>query len=458
MRIDNKIMAVAYLLMSAVLLFYYCSIPPSPDQSIFDYMAWLAANGAPHYSGAFDMTWPGQLIVHDIGLALFGVHPWTSRATDFLYLQLGVFGLWMFARNSGRKRAATLILFTYPLMYVTSGGWMAGHRDITGMHLLIVSAALLTSGRPFLAGLAQGYAVATRPTYLLFMAWSGLDEVMKSRIRPALALSAGLSCVVVFFVALGAITGTIGDWWAQGVEFVVDVYPVAESRARLPGLFVKAVSENWSWLAATALIGAALWLFEDRASRPVRLFFGLAVTAIISFVVQNKGFAYHLGGLIPLMVLATCIGVDIAIGRPQKIHRIGAVALVGLFALGLTMRASNAIRHFQPNKADRIASIIRAESSPGEKAMQFGWDYDVMFQAQRPSPTKYINAPAMGLIKNEDIEYRIWLDRFAADLTKTRFLLIGRKMRPSLAREIVLAKARTCSVRDRSEDTILFRC
>src|SRR4051812_30984108 len=65
---------VLFLAIAAVCGLYYCSIPPSPDQSAFDYMAWQGLQGVPWYTGSFDTTWPGSLVIHEIGIRLFGVH------------------------------------------------------------------------------------------------------------------------------------------------------------------------------------------------------------------------------------------------------------------------------------------------------------------------------------------------------------------------------------------------
>src|SRR3982751_3344802 len=126
--------------MNLVALAIYIRILPSPDQYFFEYMAWLHLQGAPFYKGLFDMTWPGELFLHDAYIRIFGVHSWTARAGDFLLLQPAVLAIFEFLRRAGFPRAAVAAALLYPIIYVTSGGWMAGHRDFIATHFIIAAA------------------------------------------------------------------------------------------------------------------------------------------------------------------------------------------------------------------------------------------------------------------------------------------------------------------------------
>ena len=64
---------VAFLLLytavSVACGLYYCSIAPSPDQSLYDYIAWQGIKGIPWYTGSFDVSWPGPFLIEDLGSA-----------------------------------------------------------------------------------------------------------------------------------------------------------------------------------------------------------------------------------------------------------------------------------------------------------------------------------------------------------------------------------------------------
>jgi len=92
------------------------------------------------------MNWPGAMWLHELGLRVFGVHPWTWRLTDFLFLLgFSVAGAGFLAAN-GWRRASVTFLFLYPPLYITAGSWMAGQRDIIGAGFLLVACALAVPG------------------------------------------------------------------------------------------------------------------------------------------------------------------------------------------------------------------------------------------------------------------------------------------------------------------------
>src|SRR6266700_4776577 len=97
---------LSYLAISVLCGLYYCSLSPSPDQSIFDYIAWQGLHGVQWYVGSFDFTWPGSLVIHETGIRLLGVHRWTARLTDFFLLPLAILSMYLFLRSAGLKAAA----------------------------------------------------------------------------------------------------------------------------------------------------------------------------------------------------------------------------------------------------------------------------------------------------------------------------------------------------------------
>ena len=72
-------------------------------------------------------------------------------------MQPAIVGMYFFLRSAGLRFAAAAIALAYPVIYVTSGGWQAGHRDIVGMQFLIAaSAVLLTSKASWRGGFLAG--------------------------------------------------------------------------------------------------------------------------------------------------------------------------------------------------------------------------------------------------------------------------------------------------------------
>lgn len=448
--------AGSYLAISVLCGLYYCSVSPSPDQSIFDYIAWQGLHGIQWYVGSFDFTWPGSLVIHETGIRLLGVHRWTARLTDFFLLQLAILSMYLFLRSAGLKAAAVGTALAYPIIYVTSGAWMAGHRDIVAMHVLICSATILVAYRGndrlkfFLAGFAIGYAVMIRPTYLSFLPFAFVAVFFdkgRSNVKLAFTMIAALGTgVLVFptiFLIAGFITGTFNAWLTD-TRFVFNVYPAPLPRYRLFYGFLEDLRIYFAWLAVAGTASAIFWLTTSSARRHAMLLFGMTLTSVISFVAQNKGFGYHLGGLIPVFTMSALGGIELAFESKEyrltvlTVLRAMAVAILCVFAIGLERRTQNNLVPYVRSVAvtgewapddieattEQAVSIVSRESNPHDYFFQWGWNYDVGFRSQRLAASRYLNTPAFSLIRSDDATYRSWLETFDRDLSEKRPLFV----------------------------------
>ena len=64
---SRRLLFVAVLLwlaMTPPLVLFYASIPPNPDQALFDYIGWISWQGGSYYSDAFEINWPAVFFVH----------------------------------------------------------------------------------------------------------------------------------------------------------------------------------------------------------------------------------------------------------------------------------------------------------------------------------------------------------------------------------------------------------
>ena len=451
----------AYLAVSAVALAIYIRIVPSPDQWFFDYLAWLHLQGAPFYKGLFDMTWPGELFLHDFYLRLFGVHSWTARAGDFLILQPAVLAIFEFLRRAGFPRAAVAAALVYPIIYVTSGGWMAGHRDFIATHFVIGAAIFALPSvrpgawRPLLAGVLIGCATMMRPTFLAFVMmfplalqqWRGAARWPNALVTQGLLFGLGLVTPIVFFIIYALATGTLHDWYVDSFRFVVDVYPVPEGRGRLPRLAAGVIVSMMWWLAIAAAIGAAFWMFLGRSKTGLALVAAMLATILLSYVVQNKGFGYHLAGLIPTFLILGCAGADAAFELPLRtapLRNGAALLLAALLTLGTGLRLDHARpvapdwgrqdqgRALTLSDSQALADIVRTESAETDKILIWGWEFQVGTFAERQSATRFVNTMAARLIRPGQPIFGSWLDEFDRELRDQppKFILVDQTVIP----------------------------
>lgn len=455
-----------WLASAPVLCLLWLKVEPSPDQAQFDYMAWMATQGMPFYSGSFDMNWPGAMLLHLAALRLFGPAPWAWHLADFLLMQGVAIAAAALLWRAGFRLAPFVALALYPPVYVTAGGWMAGQRDIIATGLSVMACcAMLAPARRELAGLAcagmlVGAAVMVRPTYLSVLAGLLIIEALpRAWIRwprrhgtaaRLAAPAAGFALVVLAIVLWALAVGNLDDWYRQSVLFTAQVYadeaPMAMGRTLLV-LF----GRWWHWMTLCGLAGLALWITRDRGLRyPLMLVLGLAGAVLLSFFAQGKGFGYHLAGFLPLLVMLTAVALDrLAAARRDASgprHRAMAggalVAMTALVVAGIGAKLAGDAhlladlrgRGIAPvtggfdisaQDQDRLVQIIRTGSTPDERMVQYGTAHQIPYLAQRLPAHRFIT-PAVELMQPDFPLYDAWMAeiRDGLETHRPRFVLI----------------------------------
>jgi hypothetical protein len=451
LRASSFILLTLYLLVSIFCGFYYCSVPPSPDQSIYDFIGWAGLHGATWYVGTFDVTWPGILFLSEVAIRVFGVHPWTSRLFDYLLLQPSVLAIYFLMVAMGRPRSAILACLSYPIIYVTSGAWMAGQRDLIAMHFLIMSSAILVSKRGStpvkmgLVGSLVAFATLLRPTYLLFLPCSIISSCV--RIRPTLSraslltASAGVcGAVVVFgiFIVTGLTSGAFYGW-LDAIQLVLsDVYQSQTTRWLLLEPFLQFFRIYIAWLSFATLLALFVAAFQRTKLFPLTLTLEMIATSAISFFVQNKGFGYHLGGMIPLLSILAFGGLEpLMSAHPRHSPRLALLIPVFL-ALTIAGGLAGRIRHNftqewpKPADSDKLALIVAAETCGADLVYQWGNLTSFLFYSQRLSPTRFIATPIFSGIRSDNKKFSNWLVDFDQDLSqnKASFILVDKTATP----------------------------
>ncbi len=442
-------LVLLWLVSAPVLCILYLKIEPSPDQAQFDYMAWLATQGRPFYAYSFDMNWPGAMLLHEAAIRLFGPTAWAWHLLDFMLTELATMAAALFLWRAGFRLAPWIVLVLYPPLYVTAGAWMAGQRDIVAMGLLIVAccAMLAPPRRERLALLGAGALVACavliRPTYLSVLAGLMILETLpRGWLRQPrrhgvlvrlLALVAGFSAVILAVLGWAVAVGNLDDWYRQSVLFSLQVY-AGEPPMNLVQTLVTVFTRWWHWLSLGASVGLVLWLMRDRGLRyPLLLVLGLALSILMSFFAQNKGFGYHVAGFVPLLAMLTSVAIDQLAERagaariPRRRRLLGgaALALAGLAALGTVGKLAGDARLLRDYLRNgivpvaggygipatdqaRMIAMIRAESTPEDTLAQYGTAHHIPYLAQRLPPHRFIT-PAIELMTPAFPLYGPWL-------------------------------------------------
>jgi hypothetical protein len=455
---------VFWLVSLPVLGVLYMMVPTSPDGALFDYIAWMKIRGAPYYKGVAEQNWPGEFLLHELGIRVFGVHFWTYRLVDFIVMQLGTVGIFLFLRRSLFSLAPFIALAIYPIIYVTAGYWMAGQRDIVAAEFLITASAFLIGPaqifEAIVAGCLIGFAVLIRPTYLSFFCGVLLLDVFGflgagpsiSR-RFGRAFACGFILMIGSAVVVGWLTNSLGDWYDQTILFNFQSYSSKSSTRELLVQLLDILLRWWHWMAVFGAVGFSLWLYRCGQRPEHLLLLGIGGTVVLSYFVQGKDLGYHLGGLIPVLVLLTAVCIDELQQGFGNVHTaprktmIGGIALavVIISILGIAKKAVSlapqtrmlASGEFQPAQvgeqlsAEEIRTLvdyIQAGSTPNDYFFQWGRNFEVGYLAQRRSSSRFISTPALDTLSDQFKKSKVWLTEFNNDLiTKPPvFILVAR--------------------------------
>lgn len=315
-----------WLLYSLVLGGLYILLPPSPDQALYDYIGWVMVKGGALYRDAADHNFPGVMLLHAASTALFGNTLWSYRVLDYLLMLPCALAMGALVARSAGPVAGGLTPPIYQAVYVTSGYWFAGQRDVVGADWLVAAVlcflrALRNDSRAWLAAYAALClgAVLIRPTFLLLPALVvAADLALRGETGRSLATVVRAHCLVAAWMltALGLLalaawpSGALTEWFHTAVLFNMGAY-TDDGRGFSDVLwsFWAEIRESLHWISAFGVLGLGWWALR-RPRAPFALTLALLVTGVVSALVQRKGFGYHLGSVLP----ALCMGVAVFVG------------------------------------------------------------------------------------------------------------------------------------------------
>lgn len=442
-------------------------------------MAWTHLNDGPYYQCIVEMNWPGVVLIHEIGMRLFGVHFWTFHLIDFWIMQTGAIYIFLFLRYAGFLLAPFIALAIYPIIYTTAGEWMAGQRDIIGVEFLIVALVPLISSSNSVAGIIQSalagsliaFAVLIRPTYASFIVGvlllnifgsQNLKSLRLPRIQHAWSVLGGFIALIGCMLIAGWLIGNLSDWYEQAILFPLQSYPSNSIKIDVFFSLIYLLSKSWHWMTLLAGFGLLTWFLRHGLRLELILVVGVGLTIILSYFVQGKTFDYHLGGLIPLFILLTAVLIDellvifIEVKSPKRRWVYGMLAslTILLTVFGTTkkltafspqlhalaegefqpVRAYYSLNYLDADEIERLVNLIQAGSGPN--ALFFQWEryFVIGYLSQRRPSTRFINTPVFASTSASFDKEHHWSAEFRRDLLAEppSFILIKRSSLGSL--------------------------
>ena len=370
----------------SILTILYSSIPPNPDHQIYDFMAFTALDGGAFYVQSGDMNFPGEPALHVVSMLLFGNRVWSYRLLD-AWLLIGFCASMavLLKKRAGSRFALAFVLF-YPLVYITAGPWLSGQRDFVATHCVILAMFLYASNpqaifrRRFqallLAGLAGFAAVMLKPTFgLVFPLTLGLEMLHRRPWRRVLldqaimwGCFAGLT-ILAFAAAWHA--GALAPAREMIVDFSRAQYLSHQDAFLVAGAFLDFMSSSWRWYIPLAGLGAVL-LFGSKENRGMLMPLGMTgAIVVVSAFIQQKGFVYHISGLLTvigmLIAYVLCEAIRVCSQRREFLVRTLVICPVALVVLGMGSKLHSTYADAVPWLAGRISTQAYLGDS------KFGW-------------------------------------------------------------------------------------
>jgi Dolichyl-phosphate-mannose-protein mannosyltransferase len=463
----SSVLWLGWLLVTVVLGAAYIRLPPSPDQSIFDYIGWIVCNGGTAYVDAADQNWPGKMLIHTASTWLFGNNLWSFRALDYLWLLLTCWFLHRVMRTWFDGSTAFVVIVLYQSMYVTSGAWFAGQRDIVAAPLVLAAGfcalKAMRSRRSswwIMEAACLCMAVLIRPTFalsgpafmMLDLVFSGKGHRCWWRIILDHAL-VGVVLVGLLAVSLWVIYpgDALQEWFDVAILFNLEADAWETGRRSLwdstAGLG-RAIVYWWHWYALLSIAGAFLYWRADR--RPeLGLLLTIAAVTIASVLSQGQDTTYHLGPLILVFALLMAPVVSgslqvilsrtmdrrlrlvcssgvlflALIGTATKIHgtlgdsvgwylgRVSQETLLGKYS------ASGNGDYLTVQDAVDLADYVQQQVPEGKSVLLWGSCTLVNYLAARPAPIRLISFSLVSSVTTRFSLYHDWDAEVRSELT-----------------------------------------
>jgi hypothetical protein len=342
LRVMNGIMAglVSILALSGLyVLVRSLKWPIVHDTALLHYVAWRILSGDVPYKEIFEPNFPGIYLVHMFILKVLGPGDVQWQIFNIAAILLSAAAIAVFCRPAGGWAAAVAPAL-FAAICLSQGATDMGQRDFLMVPLVLFSAhflaVVLDRSRTWMlipSGLLLGISFTLKPfALLLFLLFLFIFIVHRRKHRRASvggsllflgSFSIPVALVLVWLQSLGA----LGSFIDIVTRYLLPLYGKLERRG--PVFFTLFLLAQLFFLSP-ALVSLPILKFREFIQKPrnviliAGLFYGL-----LHFVLQGKGFIYHLFPFFGFVTVFAGILVDRLMKDPSA--RVRATAVIGFF-------------------------------------------------------------------------------------------------------------------------------
>jgi hypothetical protein len=405
-RVSRAILLALLFVEIVALGLLYVPMPPNPDQELYDYMAWSAITRGGLYRNGGDMNMPDQALLHIVSMKAFGDHYWSYRLLDYILFVGSMGGVALLCRRYYGRIFSGLFLGLYPIVYTTSGHWMAGQRDLLATHAILLAgfayARRIEGGgvRWLIApGTAMASATLLKPTFLafgpiqIFLAYLFVRRPIGQLAKDATILGVVGAVLLGSVLALGWATDSLDAWREMALTYSLQNYVGGRGVIEVARSIARVIVAQYNWYTLMALAGLACLSVEGQKS-PLSVVLAVVSTVVISTFVQRKGFGYHFGGLLSVMsLLCACYLTEVirlAMRASRVRQRLAVLSFPALLISGgMLAKVANELRPQMAWYLDRSQFVNMLKSNDFDDVLEAS---DFVRSATKPDETVWTNS------------------------------------------------------------------
>ena len=313
----NLVLVLAMTILTTSLAWISLQWPIIGDAGMFHFAASQFSLGEVPYRDFIDVNMPLIYIIHLAVIAIGGMNDLTFRIFDLgISVLIGILAAALVWPKGWS--VAVLAALTINAAHLLDGPQAAGERDFL-MLVPALTIALLASWsveRPHLrtpllivAGLNVGLATLLKPTGVLLLLLPLFIDRFSWR-NAASVCFGGLCVLLTTLLALSA-TGSLGAF-LDGLQSYIPYYKQLGQR---PILLMPLIAGKYVAIGAGGLLLAAAYGLLDKPSPRARCMIICIVYGVLHFMLQGKGFFYH---VYPLLAALVCFGAWSLPAAPRR--------------------------------------------------------------------------------------------------------------------------------------------
>lgn len=409
------------------------------DGAVMHYLGWIIGQGMTPYRDLFDFNGIGAYALHYLLVTAFG----TSDLAWRLYDVAGVVATGAcICLLAGWRRDATAGLAgacLFAISHLAEGSWNAGQRDLVLAVLLLASGWCLLRwwqagrrGSPWwlaLAGVLLGLGLTIKPylaiaaaIYTVLAAGIVLRERRPVPQLTVLPAAAGvLPAVAVLWLALhGALIPFIELMRDYSLPYYGKIAILSGYEFWLP------IVRGWSCAVAVRLLIQG----TRRPSQVEVLAIAGFLYGTLHYVMQNKGFEYHLTPFHASLGLLLALSLGQGLRDCRTVPTLRAVAAIVLCAVLVVVYAVRADSNFgapwvapRLARAEALAGQLQMWVPPGERVQTLDAVYGgahALLLARRLPATRFLDDVPFFAFDSADPYIAALREQFVAELTAAR--------------------------------------